>query len=83
MTPPAPEKPPAPEGEAPQQTVGDILEQAFNAGYKASQNGTPIRPPAGYTDVEVRAWYAGYKQHANPNSRGSVDGIETGYRKDY
>jgi hypothetical protein len=86
--PPAPEKPLATEEEVSRQKVGDILDQAYEAGYLASQRGTPNRPPLGYTDVEVRAWYAGYKSHANPNSRRSLvegeDGqAEGGYRKDY
>jgi hypothetical protein len=94
---PAAEKPPedqatakelATEEEVSRQKVGDILNQAYEAGYLASQRGTPNRPPLGYTDVEVRAWYAGYKSHANPNSRRSLvegeDGqAEGGYRKDY
>lgn len=97
---PAAEKPPTPEDQAAakelateaelaSQKVGDILDQAYEAGYLASQRGTPNRPPLGYTDVEVRAWYAGYKSHANPNSRRSLvkeegDGqAEDGYRKDY
>lgn len=58
-------------------------EAAWEAGLLASKRGTPSRPPLGYSDAEVKAWYAGYKSHANPNSEGRVEDIGSGYRKDY
>jgi hypothetical protein len=59
------------------------LTVARQAGYTASQRGTPSRPPLGYTEGEAKAWYAGYKEHANPNARASVNDVAKGYRGDY
>lgn len=56
---------------------------AYEAGQLASKRGTPSRPPLGYSNAEVKAWYAGYKAHANPQTGGPVEGIEGGYRRDY
>lgn len=82
-------KAPSPEAEdiqgspvAPPPTT-DEYPDAFQAGYKASQHGTPSRPPLEYSNAEVKAWYRGYKAHANPQTGGPVDGIEGGYRGVY
>lgn len=59
------------------------LSNAWDAGHLASQRGAPTKPPLGYSDAEVKAWYAGYKAHANPQTGEPVEGITEGYRKDY
>ncbi len=60
------------------------LDLAYEEGYRASQTGqVRPKPRPEYGEAEVKAWHAGYKAHANPNSRGQVEGIESGYRKDY
>lgn len=56
---------------------------AFEAGVLASKRGSPGRPPLGYSQLEVKGWFAGYKHHANPQSGGPVEDIDSGYRKDY
>lgn len=57
--------------------------EAYQAGWAASVHGAKGRPPLEYSDEEVRAWYRGYKAHANPNAETPVAGIQAGYRQDY
>lgn len=57
--------------------------EAFDAGVEASKRGAPTRPPLGYSLLEVKGWYAGYKSHANPQAGGPVKDIDSGFRKDY
>ena len=56
---------------------------AYEAGRRASETGAKGVPPAEYNGIEVRAWYEGYKSHANPNAEGQVKGIDKGYRSKY
>lgn len=61
----------------------DEFPEAYEAGWKASAHGTRNRPPLEYSDDEVRAWYRGYKAHANPNAEQPVADIQKGYRENY
>ena len=59
------------------------FDAAYAAGRRASETGAKGVPPAEYNGIEVRAWYEGYKSHANPNAEGQVKGIDKGYRDKY
>ncbi len=88
MTPKAPDQEAAGSGTsvAPAVKAGEGTHEeqaAYEAGNLASKRGAPTRPPLGYSNAEVKAWYRGYKDHANPQKGGPVDGIADGYRKDY
>lgn len=75
---------PVPDTDAARDQVPDgIDKEAYQAGYDASKRGTPSLPPLTYSDDEVKAWYRGYKSHANPQNGGPVADIEGGYRGNY
>lgn len=70
---------------APTEKAGgeEAISAAWEAGNLASKRGTPTRPPLGYSNAEVKAWYAGYKAHANPQTGTRVEDIEGAYRGSY